>query len=68
MASIPTVPSQEGTTAGMYFSVATKSAPAANVVLIETYNNYASEGGKDAARAAELESFVKAILNVFVRK
>jgi hypothetical protein len=29
---------QKGTTAGMYFKAGTKSAPAANVVLIETFN------------------------------
>jgi hypothetical protein len=59
---------QKGTTAGMYFKAGTKSAPAANVVLIETFNNYTSQGGKDAKRAAELDSFVKAILGVFLRK
>jgi hypothetical protein len=31
-------------------------------------NNYTSQGGKDAKRAAELDSFVKAILGVFLRK
>lgn len=59
-------PSQPGVTGGMYFSHATAQAPAANVVLIETYNNESSRSGKDQMRAAELQAHANAIVKVFL--
>jgi len=61
----PVSPAQLGTTGGMYFSQPSPKAPAANVVLIETYNNASSRGGKDkkkSGRAAGVRQSNKASL------
>src|SRR5262249_31926283 len=62
---------QEGVTFGMYASRATSRAPAANVVLIETYNNEVpsdfSSKSKQTRRVQELNAFVRAITQVFLR-
>ena len=63
-----------GTSGGEYFSSAAVShgievAPAANVVLIETFNNYRSEDAPNpAARVKELDAFQSSIINVFLRR
>jgi RHS repeat-associated protein len=68
---------EKGVTGGMYFSRdvtapgGTVIAPAANVILIETYNNQRSTERKGAERSAiikDLNALRSSILNVFIQR